>query len=584
MKTKSHSFFNKQFERKVCVLFLLFATTFAQGQSWQWGNSGGADDNVNPPGPEKVTSMCTATDGSTYMAAQVGRIDLQVAGNPKPTYAQVGLNDWVIAGFCCEGVYKWSKVIGGYSGAQLAYVDVDAQGNVYAAITIIRTPPNAPVAPHFDTDVVLGTSANNINTFKETLYLIKYDSAGNYQWSMTPQASDISRSTGSQCGIFGIQVDNQGNSYLFSLLSPSTYGNGQYTVATLGFHIIKYDKDGNFTGAFPLDMSANSGPFNFKFIRDDSNARFYLAGEYDANFPNGLSFGGQEVVNGKYLAAFDATGDLLWEKENNITSIYGDGGISYGVAVDSDSNIYFIGASGYQQQSPSIPDSFNGVPFVNYGLPPWPFIVKLDLAGNTLWQTNCARSNLVAVAVNGNEVAVTAGASQMVWQGINFTMPASGQPYVARFQKSNGEIIGIERLVTSSNDSGTAITADPQGNYYLGGRFGGSLTAGADTVTSNGGISDFFIAKFGTDNCNLATESFNSEKVEVYPNPVRDRLYLANPKGQTFRLFNSLGLDVMAGTFNQEGYVNLESLAAGIYLLQVNERGKSDLVKVVKLH
>ncbi len=455
-------------------LMAIFIVTPSQGQSWQWGNSGGADDNVNPPGPEKVTSMCTATDGSTYMAAQVGRIDLRVAGNLKPTYAQVGLNDWVIAGFSCDGDYKWSKVIGGYNGSQLAYVDVDAQGNVYAAVTIRRTPPNVSPAPHFDNDLVLGTSGNNVNTFKETIYLIKYDSAGNYLWSVTPQAPDINSTTGSDSGVLGIQVDSQGNSYLFSLLAPSTYGNGQYTVATLGFHILKYDNNGNFTGAFPLDMSANSGPFNFKMIRDDNNGRFYLAGEYSSDFPNGLSFGGQPVTHAKFLAVFDAFGNLIWEKENSITSIPGDGGMNYGVSVDSDSNVYFIGATGWQSGMPSVPDSFNGIPFINNGTPPWPFIVKLDPAGNTLWQTNGTRSNLVAVAVNGDEVAVTAGANQMIWQDINFSMPASGQPYLARFQKNSGEIISIERITTTSNDSGTTLTADAQGNYYLGGRFGGS--------------------------------------------------------------------------------------------------------------
>jgi hypothetical protein len=575
-------FFSAQWVNNVSLLFLLFSTLFAQGQSWQWGNSGGADDNVNPPGPEKVTSMCTASDGSTYMAAQVGRIDLRIAGIPKETYSSVGLNDWIVAGFSCGGDYKWSKVLGGYLGAQRAIVGSDAEGSVYTACHITRTPPNVSPPPHFDSDVILGSSAVDVNTFKQTIYLIKYDANGNYLWSTTPQAADISRSTGSQASVFDLQVDSQGNSYMLCLLTPSIYG-GAYVVTAKGFHIVKYDSQGNFTGAFALDMNVNAAPYNFKMKRDHANGRIYLGGENDVSIATGLSFGGQPVTHSKFLAAFDATGDLIWEKENTITSIPGDGGVSYGVTVDSDSNVYFIGATGWLSGNISVPDSFNGIPFVNNGTPPWPFIVKLDPAGNTLWQTNGTRSNLVAVAVNGDEVAVTAGASQMVWQGINFSMPASGQPYIARFQKSNGEIIGIERLTTTSNDSGTTLTADPQGNYYLGGRFGGSLTAGADTVTSNGGISDFFIAKFGTDNCNLATESFNNEKVEVYPNPVREQLYLANPKGQGFRLFNSLGLEVLSGTFTQDGAINVESLASGIYLMQVSQDGQSGWVKVVKL-
>jgi hypothetical protein len=61
------------------------------------------------------------------------------------------------------------------------------------------------------------------------------------------------------------------------------------------------------------------------------------------------------------LAAFNSTGDLIWEKENSITSIPGDGGMNYGVRVDSDSNVYFIGATGWQSGMPSVPDSFNGI-------------------------------------------------------------------------------------------------------------------------------------------------------------------------------------------------------------------------------
>jgi hypothetical protein len=575
----------KSSKRKAGLLFLFITLTILhlEAQSWQWGNAGGASDNVNPPGPEKVTSMCTSADGSTYMTAQIGRINLKVAGNLKETYSTVGLNDWVIAGFACNGDYKWSKVIGGYSGTQLAYVSVDGDGNVYAAITIRRNPSNVSPAPHFDSDLVLGASANNVNTYKETIYLIKYDSNGNYLWSRTPQAANIDRATAVQSGVLGAQVDAQGNSYLLCLLAPSTYSNGQYVVSTKGFHIVKYDKDGNFISAFPLDMNADTGPFNLKMIRDHNNGRFYLAGEYTAGAPNGLRFGGQLVVNGKYLAAFDSTGNLLWERENAITTNWGDGGISYGVAVDLDSNVYFIGATGYQAGNPDLIDSFNGVPFIdNGGISPWPFIVKLDSEGNSIWQTNGSYSSLEGVVVNGDEVAVTCGASDMLWQNVHFDPPASGQPYLARFRKSDGEIINIHGLTTGGNDAGTIVTTDAHGNYYVGGRFGGTLTAGASTVTYNGGSSDFFVAKFGTDNCDLATQDFHDDKLKIYPNPVQDWLYIDEVESGTYKIYNNLGLEILSGTTTNQG-INMERIPAGVYMLQVQEGSKLKMAKVIKL-
>jgi len=562
------------------VLSLLFSF-HSQAQTWQWGNLGGADDNLgNPTDKEQPVSMCTAANGDTYLTSMAGRIDLRVAGNLEETYSSFGLNDWVVAGFSCEGNYKWSKVLGGYLGAQSAYVVVDSQNNVYVACHITRTAPNVSPSPHLDSDVILGTSALTTNTFKETIYLIKYDSSGNYLWSRTPQAPDISRSTGSQAGPLAMDIDASGNCYMLCLLTPSTYG-GQYVVATKGFHMLKYDKDGNFIGAFPLDMTMSSAPYDFKMKLDRNSGRIYLGGEFNPAGSSNLRFGGQPVTHSKYIAAFDPTGNLVWEKENSITTSWGAGGISYDVAVDSESNIYFIGASGYQLGDTSIIDSFNGTPFVNYGSTPWPFIVKLDPAGNTLWQTNGANSSLVGVAVNGNEVGVTCGANQMVWQNVNYNMPAGAQPYIARFQKSSGEIIGINRLTTTGSDAGTVLTADAHGNYYLGGSFAGTLTAGPDAVTSNGGDSDFFIAKFGTDNCDLATQSFQNQKLNVYPNPVHDRLFIADAEGQ-FKIYNTLGSEMISGTLNRDGYIDVGGLSPGVYLLQVSGDGKSGSVKVVK--
>jgi hypothetical protein len=71
-------------------LMAIFIVMPSQGQSWQWGNSGGADDNLPNFNRERVISMCTASDGSSYCTSPVGRIDLRVAGNPKPLTPKLG--------------------------------------------------------------------------------------------------------------------------------------------------------------------------------------------------------------------------------------------------------------------------------------------------------------------------------------------------------------------------------------------------------------------------------------------------------------------------------------------------------------
>jgi hypothetical protein len=71
--------------------FLLFSTAFAQGQSWQWGNSGGADDNAKLPVANELTSMCTARwQFLLYLPRLVGlTFELQeIPAHLRPSWAQ----------------------------------------------------------------------------------------------------------------------------------------------------------------------------------------------------------------------------------------------------------------------------------------------------------------------------------------------------------------------------------------------------------------------------------------------------------------------------------------------------------------
>ena len=125
--------------------------------------------------------MRTDVNGNVYVTSIVGRTNLQIADKPKTTYSTFGLNNMVVAAFSCEGNYKWSKVIGGYYDANTLYAAADGQRNVYIAGYVVPTGNNVSPSPHFDSDVILPSSPNNSNTFKQLLFLIKYDSEGNYQ-------------------------------------------------------------------------------------------------------------------------------------------------------------------------------------------------------------------------------------------------------------------------------------------------------------------------------------------------------------------------------------------------------------------
>ena len=154
------------------MLMLQFALPMS-AQTWQWGKKGGATDALgDSTSKEEAISMCTDVNGNVYVTSIVGRTNLQIAGNLKTTYSTFGLNDMVVAAFSCEGNYKWSKVIGGYLGANILYVANDGIGNVYLAGFVVPTGSNVSPAPHFDSDVILPSSPNTTDTFKQSLFLI----------------------------------------------------------------------------------------------------------------------------------------------------------------------------------------------------------------------------------------------------------------------------------------------------------------------------------------------------------------------------------------------------------------------------
>ena len=74
-----------------------------------------------------------------------------------------------------------------------------------------------------------------------------------------------------------------------------------------------------------------------------------------------------------------------------------------------------------------------------------------------------------------------------------------------------------------------------------------------------------------------------SAKVTIYPNPVVTSLSvsLAETKGSTFKIMNTLGQQLAAGTLT-ESPVDVSKLNSGIYFIEINNNGKRIVKKFVK--
>jgi hypothetical protein len=81
---------------------------------------------------------------------------------------------------------------------------------------------------------------------------------------------------------------------------------------------------------------------------------------------------------------------------------------------------------------------------------------------------------------------------------------------------------------------------------------------------------------------------FRSKRLLLYPNPVAEKLYLANPQGVNFRqvsLYNQLGQPIRSWSNIQDQIfeMDMQGLDIGVYILSVrDEKGHVSSRKIVK--
>lgn len=100
------------------------------------------------------------------------------------------------------------------------------------------------------------------------------------------------------------------------------------------------------------------------------------------------------------------------------------------------------------------------------------------------------------------------------------------------------------------------IVIQPDGKILVGGYF----------TDFNGTTYNRIIRLNGT--TVLSTENFESLKINIYPNPVKDILNIQNSQKYDFEIYNMLGKLVLKGD-NIENQINVNTLAKGIYILKL---------------
>lgn len=601
---------------KILTLSLLLLTTLVtQAQSWQWAKSGGSSATGQENRlREAIAAIVTDSQGNVYTLSSLGGTDAVVNGVPITTY-NFGDDDAdaLICSYTCTGALRWTRVLGGWNLEEISNMGIDENDNIYVAIEVVPGDPSFTDSNvRFEPSVVLSMSYPNTNTFKERLFLIKYNSNGDLVWYRTPQAPNLTSSQ-SLGGSLDLAVDPQGNCYWYCGLKNGSYANGSYIVSSsevYSYHILKYDADGNFVNGFPIAYKPFFGSSSdrypgvgFKFKRNHNNGKFYFVGSL-TNI--GAIINGQEYSYldfDKYVCAFDSDGSFLWIKHNdgnNYTAYQ-----KHDIAFDEQNNIYYAGAGVLGIIEPPGPgnyiiESWNGQQFTSAYGTNQPFtleyrvLVKMDENGNNIWLTNGdvnveSGGAEFAVKVHGDEVITGSYANDYKWQNITYLNPLGNsssaiRACISRFNKNTGAILGVDFATSfpGSYSTFSRLAIDNNGSIYAGGSLTSAVTIDSTTLYTNGGPDDFLLAKFGSNNCTfLGTTTNEQDKTEFFPNPVNNDLTVVSKEVLSYELFDSLGKKVQSGIV--ENTISFKDLPKGIYLLKTkNDIGDIKTEKIIK--
>lgn len=472
------------------LLAMLINPNQSNAQSWLWGKRGGGTGEPQYV-PEFIKNMATDKAGNVYVLANGWPPSINVDNHALTGW---GGSNIILSSWGCDGHYRWSKVIGSNSGCLGISLKTDTSNGVYVAGNMTGFQQYGPI--HFDADTMISATFRNI-------FLMKYDTAGAYQWLRFPQSDTVSVFSYANTTIIDADMDAAGNSYLLSILGPGSYANGSFVVNQAGIYMLHYNAAGNFVDGVPVPLTfRGSSILHTRMKRNHKDGSFYVAGWLDPLYAHDtLIVGSTTVAQTAYLIRFNAQGNLRWVKQ----STAGSPAIVGQIDVDDAGSVYVAGY-GYPG------DQFNGFSITPSGIQGIPIAMAIDSNGNNKWgryaESNAATSaNGIVLNSSGEAVMFGTYPGSLSWSGyskiLNHTWNQGYDYFVVRFNAQNGTVTGMDSIASNfgSDEFADAATTDNHGNVYVGGELTALMYINHDTIEKIGGYTDWFVAKYGFNNC-----------------------------------------------------------------------------------
>ncbi len=416
---------------------------------FQWVRRGGST------GDSRGRGLVTDPAGNSYFTGSFA--NTISFGSINLTYS--GSTDIFLTKYDSNGNAIWAKKAGGTKDDKGKGVAIDGMGNVFMCATFTTS---ANVSGH-----VLSAVG------KYDSFIAKYDTAGNYIWTVKAGGSDTTKMS-------GITTDNDGNCYVTGYFKDSTII-GTTTLRSLGsyeFFLAKYNANGTF--AWAKRGGGVNEDFGQGICFDKRRNLLYVTGQFDyqANF-DGIavaSAGNRDV----FISCWDTSGSIQWIKTGGGTQR--DAG--FAVANDTLGNIVATGFAdkggvfgGYTTAGDSMADIF--VAKISPAGASQPTSASSNISSSV---TNCTDINLSWTSGNGANRIVIAKAGSAV-----NVLPVDGNFYTANSVFGNGSYLGSGNYVVySGSGNSCTVTGLTTGTMYYFAVFefnGSGVTTNYNTTT-----------------------------------------------------------------------------------------------------
>lgn len=491
--------------------------------------------NAGSTGTDNGTALSIDEAGNVYTTGYyTGTVDF----DPGPAVVQLpghGGVDVFITKTDANGNLVWARGIGGSGGDAAFSIKVTQSGYVYVTGYFCSV-------VDFDPGPGIDTMRNADDPCNTELFVLKLDTAGNYEWAKAIRSVVQICTDVTDVG-YALDTDQNDNVYVTGYFrgtadfdpSPSYAYNLTASGTNLvgDIFILKLNASGGFCWVNRIGEPLSDAGYAL----DVSDSGFvYVCGLYGAptDFDPGIgtdtlpAFGNWDM----FILKLDSAGHHVWAK--------GIGGSTddraYGITTDANGNVLVTGFY-------SSTVDFNPGPAVNY-LASNPssnsvFILKLDAAGNYLWAKGIVGAG--GGEISGSSIATnrdgeiyttgyfsgTADFDVSTLPADTFKLTAPGvwwatDSYVAKYD-SLGNFVWAFQIGGANVDRGKGITADTSGNIWSTGYFGsGNVdfdpTAGT-FVQAGSGTSNVYVQKI-YESLASGVITFQSEPhLLLYPNP-----------------------------------------------------------------